>query len=81
MWCVQKFGEWYQKTNKTEESTNLTLLAFKIIAIIQNTLLATFISFFWKLSANVFLGIDRGTAVTRSCIAATIYSPNPIPLS
>jgi hypothetical protein len=27
------FGEWYQKTNKTEDTNTLTLLAFKIIAI------------------------------------------------
>jgi hypothetical protein len=29
----KKFGEWYQKTNKTEDTNKLTLLAFKIIAI------------------------------------------------
>jgi hypothetical protein len=28
------FGEWYQKTNKTEDTNKLTLLAFKIIAIL-----------------------------------------------
>jgi hypothetical protein len=26
------FGEWYQKTNKTEDTNKLTLLVFKIIA-------------------------------------------------
>jgi hypothetical protein len=26
----KKFGEWYQKTNKTEDTNKLTLLAFKI---------------------------------------------------
>jgi hypothetical protein len=31
------FGEWYQKTNKTEETNKLTLLAFKIINILHNT--------------------------------------------
>jgi hypothetical protein len=30
------FGEWYQKTNKTEYTDKLTLLAFKIIAILHN---------------------------------------------
>jgi hypothetical protein len=35
------FGGWYQKTNKTEGK--LTLLSFKIIAILHNTRLATFI--------------------------------------
>jgi hypothetical protein len=39
----KKFGEWYQKTNKTEDTDKLTLLAFKIFAIPHNTLLATFI--------------------------------------
>jgi hypothetical protein len=37
----KKFGEWYQKTNKTEDINKLTLLAFKII-ILHNTRLATF---------------------------------------
>jgi hypothetical protein len=37
------FGEWYQKTNKTEVTNKLTLLAFRIIAILHNTRLATFI--------------------------------------
>jgi hypothetical protein len=32
------FGEWYQKTNKTEDTNKLTLLAFKIISILHNTL-------------------------------------------
>jgi hypothetical protein len=26
----KKFGEWYQKTNKTKDTNKLTLLAFKI---------------------------------------------------
>jgi hypothetical protein len=34
------FGEWYQKTNKTEDTNKLTLLAFKIIIILHNTRLA-----------------------------------------
>jgi hypothetical protein len=51
----KKFGEWYQKTNKTEESNNLTLLAFKIIAILHNTLSATFI----KLLETVSIGLFR----------------------
>jgi hypothetical protein len=37
-----ELGEWYQKTNKTEDTNKLTLLAFKIIVILHNTLLATF---------------------------------------
>jgi hypothetical protein len=27
------FGEWYQKTNKTEDTNKLNLLAFKVIII------------------------------------------------
>jgi hypothetical protein len=61
----KKFGDWHQKTNKTEDTNKLTLLTFKIIDILHNTLLATFI----KLLET--LGIDRRTAVTRSWIAAT----------
>jgi hypothetical protein len=33
----ETFGEWYQKTNKTEDTNTLTLLASKIIAILYNT--------------------------------------------
>jgi hypothetical protein len=33
----KKFGEWYQKTNKTEDTNKLTLLAFKINVILHNT--------------------------------------------
>jgi hypothetical protein len=32
----KKFGEWCQKTNKTEDTDKLTLLTFKIIAILYN---------------------------------------------
>jgi hypothetical protein len=28
------FGEWYQKTNKKEDTNKLTLLAFKIIIVL-----------------------------------------------
>jgi hypothetical protein len=69
----RNFGEWYQKTNKTEDTNKLTLSAFKIIIILHNPLLAMFISF-WKLSAKVSLGIDRRTAITRSWIAAVLRS-------
>jgi hypothetical protein len=31
------FGEWYQKTNKTEDTNKLTLLSFRIIIILHNT--------------------------------------------
>jgi hypothetical protein len=66
----KKFGEWYQKTNKTEDTNKLTLLAFKIIAILHNTFLATFIKLLETVGKDL-LRIDRTTAVTRSWIAGT----------
>jgi hypothetical protein len=56
------FGEWYQKTNKTEDTNKLTLLAFKIIAILYNTWLATFI----KLLETVSKGLVRNRS-QNSC--------------
>jgi hypothetical protein len=55
------------ENKQTEDTNKLPLLACKLIVIIHNTPLATFI----KLSAKASLGIDRRTAVTRSWIAAT----------
>jgi hypothetical protein len=55
------FGEWYQKTNKTEDTNKLTLLAFKIIAILHNTLLATLI----KLLETVSKGLFRNRSQNR----------------
>jgi hypothetical protein len=57
----KKFGEWYQKTNKTEDTNKLTLLAFKLIAILHNTLLATFI----KLLETVSKGHFRNRSQNR----------------
>jgi hypothetical protein len=39
----KKFGEWCQKTPHKEDTIKLTVLAFKMIPILQNALLATFI--------------------------------------
>jgi hypothetical protein len=50
----KKFGEWHQKTNKTGDTNKLTLLVFKIIAILQNTLLATFIKLLETVSKGLF---------------------------
>jgi hypothetical protein len=50
----KKFGEWYQKTNKTEDTNKLTSLAFKIIAILHNTRLATFIKLLETVSKGLF---------------------------
>jgi hypothetical protein len=48
------FGEWYQKTNKTEDTNKLTLLAFKIIIVLYNTWLATFIKLLETVSKGLF---------------------------
>jgi hypothetical protein len=58
----KKFSEWCQKTNKTEYTNKLTLLAFKIIAILHNALLATFI----KLLETEAAIQQRVTAVLQS---------------
>jgi hypothetical protein len=50
----KKFSEWYQKTNKTLDTNILTLLAYKIIAILHNTLLATFIKLLETVSKGLF---------------------------
>jgi hypothetical protein len=50
-----------QKTNKPEYTNELTLLAFKIIAILHNTLLATFI----KLLDTVTKGLFRNRSQDR----------------
>jgi hypothetical protein len=66
----KKFGEWYQKTNKTEDTNKLTLLAFKIIVIIHNTLLVTFI----KLLETVSKGLFRNRSQNR-CHTSAKRSP------
>jgi hypothetical protein len=43
------FGKWYQKTNKTEDTNKLHLLAFKIIIILHNTSWQRS----WKMSAFI----------------------------
>jgi hypothetical protein len=48
------FGEWHQTTNKTEDTNKLTLLAFKIIIILHNTRLATFINLLETVSKGLF---------------------------
>jgi hypothetical protein len=54
----KKFGEWYQKTYKTEDTNKLTLLAFKLIAILHNILLATFIKLLETVSCSGVGEID-----------------------
>jgi hypothetical protein len=73
----KKFGEWYQKTNKTEDANKLTLLAFKIIAILHNTLLTTFIKLLETVSKGLFRNRSgacgrqiRGVRWTSFCFPA-----------
>jgi hypothetical protein len=58
------FGGWYQKTNKTEDTNKLTLLAFKIIAILQNTRLATFIKLLETVSKGLFRNRSQNSCHT-----------------
>jgi hypothetical protein len=58
------FGEWYQKTNKTEYTNKLTLLAFKIIAILHKTLLATFIKLLETVSKGLFRNRSQNSCHT-----------------
>jgi hypothetical protein len=50
----KKFGEWYQKKNKTDDTNKLTLLTHKLIAILHNTLLAMFIKVLETVSKGLF---------------------------
>lgn len=47
----KKFGEWYQVTNKTEDTSKLPLLTYKIIAIDHNN---TFIKLMLSVSKGLF---------------------------
>jgi hypothetical protein len=64
------FGEWYQKTNKTEDTNKLTLLTFKTIIILHNTRLATFIKLLETVSKGLELPPYGGNSTTcDSCSA------------
>jgi hypothetical protein len=69
-WCVKKYGEWYQKTNKREDTNKLTLLTFKIIAILHSTLLTTFKKLLETVSKSLFRNRAQNRCHT-SWIAAT----------
>jgi hypothetical protein len=58
------FGEWSQKTNKTEDTSKLTLFEFKIIAILQNTLLANFIKLLETVSKYFFRNLAPAAAIS-----------------
>jgi hypothetical protein len=72
----KKFGEWYQKTNKTEDTNKLTLLAFKIIIFLYNTLLATFIKLLETVS-KASLGIDCLWAPDQGSTVGGLLSVSP----
>jgi hypothetical protein len=82
----KKFGEWYQKTNKTEDTNKLTLLAFKIIAILHNTMLAMFIKFLETVSKKgLFRNRSQNHCHTfldyrhRETERSPLYSPDLAP--
>jgi hypothetical protein len=60
----EMFGKWYQKTNKTEDTNKLTLLGFKIIAILHNTRLATFIKLLETASKGLFSNRSQNSCQT-----------------
>jgi hypothetical protein len=70
------FGEWYQKTNKTEDTNKLILLAFKIIAILHNTRLATFIKLLQAVSKGLFRERSQNsrTAAIQQRVTAVLRS-------
>jgi hypothetical protein len=57
------FGEWYQKTNKTEDTHKLNVLAFKII-ILHYTRLATFIKLLETVSKGLFRNRSQNSCHT-----------------
>jgi hypothetical protein len=71
----EKFGEWYQKTNKTENTNKLTLLTFKIIVILHNTLLATFIKLLETVSKALFR--NRSQAPDHGSTVGGLLSVSP----
>jgi hypothetical protein len=41
--AFKKFREWYQEKNKKEDTNKITVLGFKMVLNLHNTMLATFI--------------------------------------
>jgi hypothetical protein len=75
----KKFGEWYQKTNKTEDANKLTLLAIKIIAILHNTRLATFKKLLETVSKGLFRNRSQNSCHTfLDCRRVKTFSPIPL---
>jgi hypothetical protein len=74
------FGEWYQKTNKTEDTNKLTLLAFKIIAILHNTRLDDKICqilFFFNLGASTSWNPQGLSRPVMGLLYLYLYVYNP----
>jgi hypothetical protein len=70
----KKFGEWYQKTNKIED-TKKTLLAIKIIVILHNTLLAKFIKLLFPRLKSIMKGARvAGVAAIQELATAVLRS-------
>jgi hypothetical protein len=63
--AFKKFGEWYQEKNKKEDTNKITVLAFKMVLNLHNTMLATFI----KVSGKVSLGVCRRRWLKRLCLS------------
>jgi hypothetical protein len=74
------FGEWYQKANKTKDTNKLTLLAFKIIAILHNILLATFINLLETVSQGLFWNRSQNSCHTLLDCRRIILKANKVNL-
>jgi hypothetical protein len=69
------FGEWYQKTNKTEDTNKLNSLAFKTIIILHNTQLATFITILETVSKGLFRNRSQNTHKRQTSMPAAGFEP------
>jgi hypothetical protein len=74
------YGEWYQKTNKTEDTNKLNLLAFKIIAILHNTPLAMFLKLLETVSKGILCYYVCGSVLharVAALLARSQYLEHP----
>jgi hypothetical protein len=58
------FDEWYQKTNKTEDTKKLTVVGVYIIAILHNTRFETFIKLLETVSKGLFRNRSQNSCHT-----------------
>jgi hypothetical protein len=70
------FSEWYQKTNKTEGTKKLTLLAFKIIARGRHIKGVRWVDFFLLLRLKSIMKGARfaDVAAIQECMTAVLRS-------